>query len=89
MKRKTDGRRVLQKCRVGVCKKPVHCRRLCDTHYIRWVKYKNPHAVHQRGVKPKILTCQVQGCGKPHDARGLCNTHYAYWHRMKKRKGTP
>lgn len=34
-------------CSIDNCQAPVHARRLCDTHYMRWLRYGDPHFVHR------------------------------------------
>lgn len=56
----------------------------CAMHYMRWLKYGDPHISkinRQRGYDG----CLVSGCKNAHAAKGYCQTHYL---RLKK-NGSP
>lgn len=74
---------VLEICSVDGCGKTVHSKRLCNTHYRRFLKHGSPLktivSAPYKGEK-----CSVEGCDNPASRRGLCNMH----RQRKKRFGS-
>lgn len=65
------------RCRLLGCDRParVGVRRLCQPHYLRWIRYGDPLA--GRAFRDTTPRCTVQGC-EPVDyyALGYCGRHY-------------
>lgn len=55
-------------CAEPGCDRPTHARRLCKSHYQRWLK--------RRTVDEAGVACSVDGCPKAALSHGLCNAHY-------------
>lgn len=52
-------------CKIEACDRPVHCKKLCVSHYKRWWKTEANNA-----------TCELPGCDRKRLARGMCSLHY-------------
>lgn len=67
-------------CIVDGCERESRSRGLCNTHYQRWLRHKDPAVslINRSGTKTK---CVIPGCNGSSKARGLCKTHYAYYRR--------
>lgn len=61
-------------CVVEECKKAVHARGYCTSHYCAWRRYGDPTV-----RKQKRNYCTIKGCSKAVNGRGLCPMHYRRW----------
>ena len=52
-------------CKVNGCNKPIQCRKLCSTHYFRYLRNGDLEAKHQLNVI-ETDTCLAIGCNNPH-----------------------
>lgn len=61
-------------CKIEGCGKPAIARQLCQAHYAKWKKYRDPLMVK---AVPAKTECSVPGCiPKGPIKAGLCNKHY-------------
>lgn len=64
-------------CSVVGCGKAVKARGWCNTHYDRWHRWGDPHALKRDPpVLEKPAVCSHDGCQRKVLAKGLCTTHY-------------
>lgn len=69
-------------CSVDECGKPIHCKQLCNKHYLRMRKHGDPlYRLKPEGKQ----VCTIQGCEKYVSGNGLCGTHYM----RNRRTGSP
>lgn len=63
-------------CTVEECDKISHARGLCDKHYQRWKKWRDPTICTGIEAVPYGTTCKLDGCERPHRRQGFCRPHY-------------
>jgi len=61
-------------CKIEGCGKKAICRGMCNTHYIRWQRHKDPE--HCEKVRNKGQICLHEGCNEPAQNLGYCSKHY-------------
>ena len=59
------------KCIVIGCSKEKLSRKLCSTHYSRWLKYSSPYIKFRGNIK----TCTLDGCEGKFYSNGFCMKH--------------
>lgn len=75
------------RCEATGCEKPMHRRKMCHYHYMRWWRTGDPltPTVRFRLDDPGRPRCSIDGCEKPFHGRGLCDRHLQTLYR----KGDP
>lgn len=52
----------------------------CNKHYVRVVKYGDPHMVRTKhGIKGEVKVCKDESCDRPVRANGFCIKHNRRW----------
>lgn len=69
-------------CIVDECARPARSRKMCNTHYSRWLRHGDPLAGARPTHPPE---CTSEGCSKKTYKLGLCGMHYQ---RLKKTGST-
>lgn len=61
-------------CSIKGCLKPVFCRELCSTHYVRWQRYGDP--LYRKTQKAGTKKCKHFGCNRLNEVGEYCTKHY-------------
>ena len=67
-------------CSIEGCSKPVLCRGLCNTHYIRWQRHGDP--LYRKTQKLGTRKCKHYGCNRLNEIGEYCTKHYQRYMRL-------
>jgi hypothetical protein len=72
------------KCSISDCKKDAVTSGMCQMHYTRIYRHKNPHTIKKIN-KYENEICAIGNCTKQAYAKFLCESHYDQVYRKKKK----
>ena len=62
-------------CSYQGCDKPIQCRKLCATHYSRWLRNGHCELIYKKNELKDLDECLAINCTKKPKRHGLCDKH--------------